>query len=730
MIHLKSKIAILKFIKKITAPFVLSLISALTYRAWLFPGIFTHSDWSYYFLEAQKGRLFPSMWISNIDIGSMNLNVWHSPYEIFHGLLGALNLGVNIDNKILVYLPIIFLLPIASYFFIRTLRLNRIAGFVGACVIVLNTYFLSIATPGDMLLTAASIFGILSIAGFIILNENFSAPLLLFTILNLFLTGAYDFRIAYMAIFLIAAYYLFNLLLSIKSYVPKFGSFVLIGFVFVLVNLYWIIPSLISHSLVSNAVLDRGLFGNNFWSLTAAFSLFHPFWTGGAVQWFVVHQIPPYFWFVPLFAFGGLLLNRKNKHVLFFGLIALLGIFLSKEVDQPFATLYPWLFEHFPGFNAFREASKFYILITIGYSVLIAAFIDWIWKKWTFNKIQIFGKYLLTAAIVWVFLWNIKPFITGEIGTVFVPRQIPNDYLALKDFISNQSSYFRTYWIPTASPWSVHTNLHPEVKSVDQSSWWNLSQVSSSAMLQDQIVSMLHQPFSRALFDTSSIKYVIVPAGDIANDADPFSDYGGAQNPNIQQWYVDQINQVGWLKKIDIGTKNLGVYENENYRPHIYTTAEPETIYKDVPYESVSSVQINPTEYTVHLSNIRAPAFVNFSDNFDTNWKIRVGSFAWDEAFGADYFLPDKFHSESDATLNSFYIDPNYIRQNLPASAYKINSDGSMDLDLTIYFKPQSYFYVGLIISAVTLFICLGYLGWALVRKRKRKEPAAATRLD
>jgi hypothetical protein len=102
-----------------------------------------------------------------------------------------------------------------------------------------------------------------------------------------------------------------------------------------------------------------------------------------------------------------------------------------------------------------------------------------------------------------------------------------------------------------------------------------------------------------------------------------------------------------------------------------------------------------------------------------------VGSFAWDDAFGANYFLPDAFHSESDATLNSFVIDPRYIRQNLPASAYKVNPDGSIDIELTSYFKPQSYFYVGLIVSGATLLVCLGYLGWEVAARQRRRRASA-----
>ena len=124
----------------------------------------------------------------------------------------------------------------------------------------------------------------------------------------------------------------------------------------------------------------------------------------------------------------------------------------------------------------------------------------------------------------------------------------------------------------------------------------------------------------------------------------------------------------------------------------------------------------------MHLTNVTSSVFVNFSESFDPNWKVRVGSFAWYNAFGANYFLPDAFHSESDATLNSFLIDPRYIRQNLPASAYKVNPDGSLDVNLTLYFKPQSYFYVGLIVSGTTLLACLGYLGWDFAARRRKRR--------
>ena len=161
------------------------------------------------------------------------------------------------------------------------------------------------------------------------------------------------------------------------------------------------------------------------------------------------------------------------------------------------------------------------------------------------------------------------------------------------------------------------------------------------------------------------------------------------------------------------------VYENENFRPHIYSTKEKETIYREVPYEKVEFVQKNPTEYEISLKNIKSSTYLNFSESFHPDWKLRAGNFSWLGAImSKNYFLPDVFHIKNDANLNSFKVDPRFIKENYPGS-YRQNPDGSINVDLTLYFKPQSWFYLGLIISGTTLIGCLGYLVWDFVKRRK-----------
>lgn len=57
---------------------------------------------------------------------------------------------------------------------------------------------------------------------------------------------------------------------------------------------------------------------------------------------------------------------------------------------------------------------------------------------------------------------------------------------------------------------------------------------------------------------------------------------------------------------------------------------------------------------------------------------------------------------------NAWYIDPKEI--------------GKENFTITLYFRSQSLFYLGLMISGVTLLFCVGYLVWDW-REDKRLTP-------
>jgi len=241
-----------------------------------------------------------------------------------------------------------------------------------------------------------------------------------------------------------------------------------------------------------------------------------------------------------------------------------------------------------------------------------------------------------------------------------------------------------------------------------------------------QSLFFLQQNYSQQLLNNIAMKYIILPtatsrikkiSSNKTETVTEIYEHFGVK----REFFIKELDQIPWLKKIDIGTKELVVYENEGYRPHIYTTGERETIYKEVPYKVVDFRFINPTEYKISLKNISTLTYINFSEAFHQDWRVRVGEFDWFKVLTEkNYFIPNKYHYKNDAQLNSFLIDPNVICRDYEC---KKNPDGSYDLNLTLFFSPQSYFYLGLTISGLTLFGCLSYLVVYFVRSRKTKHP-------
>jgi hypothetical protein len=69
----------------------------------------------------------------------------------------------------------------------------------------------------------------------------------------------------------------------------------------------------------------------------------------------------------------------------------------------------------------------------------------------------------------------------------------------------------------------------------------------------------------------------------------------------------------------------------------------------------------------------------------------------------------EQFHYKLNDFLNGWYVDPQALCQSDTAACTR-NADGSVDLEMTLEFFPQRWFYLGLIISSTTLLACLAYL--------------------
>ncbi len=694
-------------------PYVILLfVSFFTHFRWINNlAVLTSGDWTNLGIQTLKEYLaFPYLWVSN-GFGSVNIGASFYPFNLIYGILAHFNLGYGLDERLVFFWPILILLPISIYILVKKITGNTLASLIGSIIYSYNTYFFELQT-GQLTLLMACALCPLVFSFFIELLETKKIKYSIYTAIVGFIVSFYEFRMFYILCWILFFYLMYYIILIEKiQNKQKLIKIVFLSglslFIIFLLNFYWIIGLSKTGTLTSNAYFNRILFGDEFLNINYAITLFHPFWTGTKTAVFIVQNIPFYVWIIPIFAFLGLYLNRKNKQIVFFGFISLLGVFLTKQVAHPFIGIYPFLYKYLPGFNAFREASKFYFLIALGYSILIPAFLISIWKTWNKNKWQNYSKYIITVLITLIFLWNIRPIIAGDFQTIFTPRKIPNDYVILNNFILDQNQFFRTLWMPTGSRWSTFTNINPQVNDIDEANGnWNIyikNHLSDKFTYGDIAEEIFKIKNIKNLLDESSIKYIIIPLEDKENDDNFFPDF---HKPRAD--YIKELNSLKNMKPINIGTKELIIYENISYKPHIYLTNKKETIKNNLNYKTVQFQYINPTEYDIQIKNINKPFYLNFTDSFNPSWKVRVGKLNWlTSLINKNYFISSNYHSMTDTGYNSFLINPKVICKTTPC---KFNKNGTYDLNLTLYFSSQSYTYFGIIISSLTAFTILGYL--------------------
>lgn len=455
---------------------------------------------------------------------------------------------------------------------------SSLGGFVGSMIFNLNSYF--IVTASDHVLIAVAIaFVPLLLYFYIGLMEEPSLWRVLACSATMAAIGAYDFRIFYILFLSLLLGYFFSLRAGRKKrgFLSYTAFFLFPLVVSILLNAYWLVPyymgglgGSLQGVVVGRPIFTGGTLGTNL--LHNSFTIFDPMWSGGELTHFSVHPIPFYWFIVPLLAFSTLLFEklRRNGYILVFSAVALVGIFLSKFYFPPFSGSYGWLYNNFPGFNAFREPSKFTFLIYLPFAVLLGCLIGYLQRYVDSKCWKLIAFPFLMVLIVLPFLINAVPVATGSAGSLFINRSMPNDYEVFKDFILEQPGFFRTLWVPVASPWSFYDDDHPRVSCIAAISddWKDLQDRDRSDLLQpENITNILERPFSRQLLKSASIKYVIVPLQPAEKRDDFFTFYGGDRH-----FFIDKLDALDYLERIDIGTSDLAVYYNQEHNPPALST--------------------------------------------------------------------------------------------------------------------------------------------------------------
>ncbi len=591
--------------KDTIAVIALGALGLLTHLPWLrFTQIFTSGDWWYIAPQKYQDFLhFSPIWVAD-NLGSTSATPHYYLIRFFEALLTSLGSNFAINEKLFYMLPIVIIAPVGAYLLARS-YVSRPLALLAGIVYAYNTPFL-FNQVGPLTIEMVYALAPLFLYTFrrLLLWPDRIATVILAALLFGFMT-LFELRMSLLVACIASGLAVFQFATTPhkRLYVQgRVKALLLFGVVALGTQLFWVLPyAIASRAVTFSDVLARGLFVS-FSDITNALTLSHPFWTGFRPATFLAQPVPLLAWIVPLLAFLGVILVRRDRtasisEFYYWIIISLIGIFLVKQVNPPFIDAYAWLFDHLPGFGGFRESSKFYLFIAVGYSLLIPIGLDLIIQRWRQSSWRRrhqtiawgFVSYLPVVLIAGYFLWNAKPLITGDFRTLITPRAIPTDYTKLNAFLTVQTDFSRILWVPTDSRWGLETNQHPKLTpaALQSLAWMPQIQTanSSSVTARDKLDLLLQSPQAPILLGRAAVKYIVVPLRDLQNEDDFFQYYG-----NDRSHYIDALASTPFLKRLaSIDTGQIAVFENTAFQPYVTAHTQTQAIDPGVDITSLTS---------------------------------------------------------------------------------------------------------------------------------------------
>ncbi len=202
--------------------------------------------------------------------------------------------------------------------------------------------------------------------------------------------------------------------------------------------------------------------------------------------------------------------------------------------------------------------------------------------------------------------------------------------------------------------------------------------------------------------------------------------------PNeIKQSYLFNSKDLAKQDSKMISSITNGVILKSEFGNYIlYSAKQQKSLFSA---SNIKYVKINPTMYRIYFSDLKGKEKLVFNDAYNNGWKLYMGNLN-DNCFPfkifsgniieckgnevllkgneLTYLVSKNLFSNSHLALgdysNDWVIDANYIKGHFNKNDYTINKDGSLNFELTLYFYPQLYFYIGSIISSLSFIsICL-----------------------
>jgi hypothetical protein len=399
---------------------------------------------------------WPSIWAPENTFGFKNFEqIYEFPIFALAGALSQLSLPWGVIEKLLYFWPFAVLSLVAPWMLGRELLGDRRWALLSAFLYCSNTYLLLVSTVGNLFLAVAEVIAPLVLLAFIRTMRRMSMRWGLVTGLLLALEGAYELRIAYLTVLMLAIYLVVTALSEPRLITRRVALSVVVGAVFAGTEAYWLLPYLSyqgDHGLP--VALSPWI---AFMNLSHGFTGVDPYWTWSAPTWFRTVPVFPAFFLVPVIAFLVLLRRRSSPELLWLACSVLLAAFLIKQTNPPFGTVYGWMFSHFPGWSLFREASKLYFVVAIGYAILVPFSLRSLWRARPLRIVSATAGVGIAVLVV----ASLQPLFSGTIGSTTNSIEEPQAFAAFESTVARDPQYGALLWL--GGPWVQGAPFKPDL---------------------------------------------------------------------------------------------------------------------------------------------------------------------------------------------------------------------------------------------------------------------------
>ena len=570
------------YLRRYYGVILLLLVAYLSHRSWFsINTVLFHADWLHWTDDAaaEAWRSLAS-WSSYFGLGNQRTQISFTVIQSSWSFLVALGLNYDQAVKLTLMIPIAILGYVSPYVFARQKGLLRWHSLILSAFYASTTYFL--IRKGSNL-QIAGIYATLPLM-VIACQRLFERSILSrWLALALLLTVGFilDVRIMYVAMIILFVIFAPKLKLSwLKSNIAQIILFISS---FTLLNLFWVLPTLMGGAGSEIAELtSRGLFGDHLFKMQNAITLISSGWTGSAPdESFRVGQINMQAWIVPILAVIGVIATyrvaavSKRLDLISYTVLLLIGMLLTKQSSEPFSGSYSWFYESLPGFELFREASKFYLITAFAYLGIFTEILK--------EKNHVYLKGFTLGALLLVSLVNLRSYFYNDFGALFSPREQPASLVSVNSHISNDGEGYRSAWLPVSSKWAYFSSDIPRY-SFSQSLTNDFAEIHKpeSGSLKYQISDFLSRNYSEALVGSTGARHLVVPPRDSENQDDVFVHYG-----KDRDFFINVLNSTPWLLQLD---GHDGLYYNTTHSDYFTAFSEATLLHSYLEFDQKNRI--------------------------------------------------------------------------------------------------------------------------------------------